>query len=300
MTRAGRASFVVPLASVDHKSEEAVIKQLSIPKEIDAKDSGRGPQVNTNVRTSAPTQPAFDEAFSTSVGISSSPLAPQWSTPGRRPSGGTASTPPPYASPQGSPSSTSYHQMSLPELQTRKKELKQQLKQYDMNFARQHGRMPVKSEKEPIRHLYENYNALKSQIQLMEQEGQHLPPSVVQTRSSPRSMSPPLAVVSGPDSSDESPPSKSIMRPRRKQKRASPPLSDNPPSAAPPQDLAALKAEKQQLHQMLRSYEKDFFREHKRQVSSFADIKPVASQYRRYKEIKKAIATLQQQGNAQR
>jgi hypothetical protein len=190
--------------------------------------------------------------------------------------------------------------MSLPELQTRKKELKQQLKQYDMNFARQHGRMPVKSEKEPIRHLYENYNALKSQIQLMEQEGQHLPPSVVQTRSSPRSMSPPLAVVSGPDSSDESPPSKSIMRPRRKQKRASPPLSDNPPSAAPPQDLAALKAEKQQLHQMLRSYEKDFFREHKRQVSSFADIKPVASQYRRYKEIKKAIATLQQQGNAQR
>ncbi len=300
MTRAGRASFVVPLASVDHKSEEAVIKQLSIPKEIDAKDSGRGPQVNTNVRTSAPTQPAFDEAFSTSVGSSSSPLAPQWSTPGRRPSGGTASTPPPYASPQGSPSSTSYHQMSLPELQTRKKELKQQLKQYDMNFARQHGRMPVKSEKEPIRHLYENYNALKSQIQLMEQEGQHLPPSVVQTRSSPRSMSPPLAVVSGPDSSDESPPSKSIMRPRRKQKRASPPLSDNPPSAAPPQDLAALKAEKQQLHQMLRSYEKDFFREHKRQVSSFADIKPVASQYRRYKEIKKAIATLQQQGNAQR
>ena len=114
-------------------------------------------------------------------------------------------------------------------------------------------------------------------------------------------MSPPLAVVSGPDSSDESPPSTSIMRPRRKQKRPSPPLSDNPPSAAPPQDLAALKAEKQQLHQMLRSYEKDFFREHKRQVSSFADIKPVASQYRRYKEIKKAIATLQQQqGNAQR
>jgi hypothetical protein len=41
---------------------------------------------------------------------------------------------------------------------------------------------------------------------------------------------------------------------------------------------------------MLRSYEKDFFKQHKRQVSSFADIRPVASQYRRYKEIKKAIA----------
>ena len=56
------------------------------------------------------------------------------------------------------------------------------------------------------------------------------------------------------------------------------------------QDLASLKAEKATLHQMLRSYEKDFFKQHKRQVSSFADIRPVAGQYRRYKEIKKAIA----------
>jgi hypothetical protein len=55
-------------------------------------------------------------------------------------------------------------------------------------------------------------------------------------------------------------------------------------------DLTSLKAEKATLHQMLRSYEKDFFKQHKRQVSSFADIRPVASQYRRYKEIKKAIA----------
>ena len=61
-------------------------------------------------------------------------------------------------------------------------------------------------------------------------------------------------------------------------------------SDAASQDLASLKAEKATLHQMLRSYEKDFFRQHKRQVSSFADIRPVAAQYRRYKEIKKAIA----------
>jgi len=305
MTRAGRASFVAPQPIVD-KSEDAVIKQLSIPREIDANER---PRISANARTVAPTQPAsFDESFSTSTAsTSSAPLAPQWSTPGRRTGSGSASTPPPYSSPQGSPSQTGavggYSQLSLPELQARKKELKQQLKQYDMNFARQHGRMPVKSEKEPIRHLYENYNALKSQIQMMEQEGQHLPPAVVQTqRPSPRSMSPPLAVVSGPDS-DESPPSASIMRPRRKPKRPSPPLAEGSatsPSGAQPQDLAALKAEKQQLHQMLRSYEKDFFREHKRQVSSFADIKPVASQYRRYKEIKKAIATLQQQQGGER
>lgn len=78
---------------------------------------------------------------------------------------------------------------------------------------------------------------------------------------------------------------------------SSPPMTQvsGTPSAAPPQDLAALKAEKGHLHQMLRSYEKDFYREHNRQVSSFADIKPVAAQYRRYKEIKKAIAALQKE-----
>jgi hypothetical protein len=77
----------------------------------------------------------------------------------------------------------------------------------------------------------------------------------------------------------------------------SPPIATSPAPPVPPsQDLAALKAEKGQLHQMLLSYEKDFFKEHIRQVSSFADIKPVASQYRRYKEIKKAIAALQQGG----
>ena len=53
--------------------------------------------------------------------------------------------------------------------------------------------------------------------------------------------------------------------------------------------VASLAAEKATLHQMLLSYEKDFFEQHKRQVSSAADIRPVVAQYRRYKEIKKAI-----------
>ena len=78
----------------------------------------------------------------------------------------------------------------------------------------------------------------------------------------------------------------------------SPPVASTSPAppSGPSADLAALKAEKVHLHQMLRSYEKDFYKEHKRQVSSFADIKPVASQYRRYKEIKKSIAALQGSG----
>lgn len=166
--------------------------------------------------------------------------------------------------------------LSFADLQARKRDLKQQLKQYDMNFARRTGRMPVKAEKEPIRHLYEAYNALKNQITAMEKESRQTT-SVV----SP----PPVASIPVP-----LPPTSDRHRLSIEEPRPTLPRKSKVP--APSADLAALKAEKSQLHQMLRAYEKDFFRENNRQVSSFADIKPVASQYRRYKEIKKAIAAL--------
>jgi hypothetical protein len=164
--------------------------------------------------------------------------------------------------------------------------------------------MPVKAEKEPIRHLYEGYNTLKTHIGTAEQEGRHQSPAL-----SPATSPLPQRTVSPSDSlSDDSPAKASPLPARSKRKlpkTASPPIASglassaaatlpSTPSGAPSQDLSALKVEKGQLHQMLRSYEKDFYKENKRQVSSFADIKPVASQYRRYKEIKKAIAALQQ------
>jgi len=54
--------------------------------------------------------------------------------------------------------------LSLTDLHQRKQDLKETLKQYDINFARSHGRMPRKREKEPVRPLYEHYNALKLHI----------------------------------------------------------------------------------------------------------------------------------------
>ena len=51
--------------------------------------------------------------------------------------------------------------LSLPELLERKRELKHRLKEYDVKFKIEHGRMPDKVEKEPIRYLYDRYNALK-------------------------------------------------------------------------------------------------------------------------------------------
>jgi hypothetical protein len=198
--------------------------------------------------------------------------------------------------------------MTLPELQARKRDLKSQLKQYDMHFARKHGRMPIKAEKEPIRHLYESYNFLKTQITTMEHEQRRLPPPLKSPSSSvvvfpQRTVSPTSGSESGQSATEDagfSASPKTARGKRKVPKSASPPIASAPSAASSksslPTDLASLKIEKGQLHQMLRSYEKDFFREHKRQVSSFADIKPVASQYRRYKEIKRAIAAQQQMG----
>ncbi|CAB9517129.1 Probable LIM domain-containing serine/threonine-protein kinase DDB [Seminavis robusta] len=57
---------------------------------------------------------------------------------------------------------------SLSELQEMKKDLKEQLKQFDIQFAQSHGRMPNKTEKEVIRPLYNHYNTLKDYISPLE------------------------------------------------------------------------------------------------------------------------------------
>ena len=194
-------------------------------------------------------------------------------------------------------------QMSLPELQQRKRELKQQLKTYDLNFHAQHGRMPEKREKEPIRHLYESYNAYKNQIAVIEKGEAQPGPGTAAFRGRDILVSTPPPVKETPDQlspSGQSPVSKSPTNegtPSPKNDISSTGRTSEASKSsdeAIPQDLASLKAEKATLHQLLRSYEKDFFKQHKRQVSSFGDIRPVAGQYRRYKEIKKAIAQLQE------
>ena len=165
----------------------------------------------------------------------------------------------------------------LQDLQRQKRELKSQLKQYDYNFRRQHGRMPVKTEKEPIRHLYETYNSLKAKITQIESDQNSMSdggtstgsPSFGPKSTSPRSLaSPPLSII-----------------------------NNNSPNS-PNTTLDMLRQEKGQLHQTLRSYERNFFQTHGRQVSSFEDIRPVAAQYRRYKEIKRTIGSLQEEERA--
>lgn len=205
---------------------------------------------------------------------------------------------------------------SLPELQTRKRELKQELKKYDVTFFNQNGRMPVKAEKEPIRHLYEKYNQLKNRITAVERDPsliQQLAPSQQPTqqqqptqhntgsrrKSSMNMPSSPDNIISNNVSPRNEPPNSHNLQNHTRNdsysRHSNTVSSTSSPttSSSLSQDLGALKTEKQTLHQMLRSYEKDFFKKYNRQVSSYADIRPVASQYRRYKEIKKSIVALQ-------
>lgn len=293
LSRAGRMVHARPSDTIQTPGQDSVLgplKELSIPTEI-----GDNRQENSFSANGVGLGPV---AFGFQGRGANQTLAPQWGNQiVRRRSGSgegfapSSSIPKPAASlagPAGGNSSGDYSRMSLSDLQARKRDLKQQLKQYDMNFARKHGRMPVKAEKEPIRHLYEKYNSLKSQITNMEQDGRQSA-SPIALQQSPAMIAQRTVSPVGSDS-EESGPKRSYNMVQRVS-----PTSNASPSGAPTptQDLSALKAEKGRLHQMLRSYEKDFFKEHQRQVSSFADIRPVASQYRRYKEIKKAITALQ-------
>jgi hypothetical protein len=308
-SRAGRAQECTAVASSSSRStHDHLVNQLSIPVEISEETATPSPLGTSSVL----------------------PMAPQWTSKvvhQQLTSGGSATEnyatsvpllPCPNGAPvplafQGAPPAVAATSEtgSLKELQARKHELKQQLKQYDMRFARQHGRMPVNAEKEPIRHLYERYKALKSQIMRMEQG--ECSASQASAASSPSPPDHGTAFTSDHDCRSTGTRGPLLSNSRHEVRRASspspPPLvashsgssndlisavGSSPTSAASSlPDLAALNAARRQLHQILQSYEKSFFKEHRRQVSCFADIRPVASQYRRYKEIKKAIAALQ-------
>jgi hypothetical protein len=175
---------------------------------------------------------------------------------------------PASSAPMQGPSASDLAHMTVAERHTHKKGFKQQLKQYDKNFVWEHGRMPVKAEKEPIRHLYQGYNTLKARIRLAEKEGRHLQsPPVLSPSTSPLQK---RAIFPSYSLNDDTTGGGTVLG-----------------------SLRLLRAASGQLHQMLRSYEKDFYKVNKRAVSSFADIQPVASQYCQYEKLKKAIAAHQ-------
>lgn len=178
-----------------------------------------------------------------------------------------------------------YKSLTTADLLNEKKKLKDKLKSFDKKFYQKNGRMPSKDEKEPIRHLYELYNALKIFISGREKErkggggrnGGDKDVGGFEGKGGEERRGTGIRRGGAPEFSN----------------MISPKLPHSP-IASQSERLADLKTEKQTLHQQLRTYEREFLRQNERQVSSYADIKPVAALYRRYKDIKKEIAALQE------
>jgi hypothetical protein len=300
------SNFVMKYAT---KSSARPFNHLSIPMDMGFDDVVADPSVS-RTRLETRTGQRGDDNVEVEMVSANSP-SPNWRNRQQRSPQQTGCAISPIASHSNSPlpslrsrnSQPDVSVMSLAELQQRKRELKQQLKLYDMNFHQQHGRMPEKREKEPIRHLYESYNAYKNQISVIEKGEAQPGPGTAAFRGVSNAIPTDIALmqqnVSSPTFNAGNTSPRDVEYTRRSPSgnisyasatEDSTEEVDSPPDMMLEQDLASLKAEKATLHQMLRSYEKDFFKQHKRQVSSFTDIRPVASQYRRYKEIKKAIA----------
>ena len=203
------------------------------------------------------------------------------------------------------PSIEEIRSWNLEDLVVKKNDLKQQLKKFDIQFARRNGRVPVKEEKEPIRLLYNVYNEMKDQICLKTHENTEDNGWVA--------LEVPLDNVNEKNSSDigttDTQTVDSLLhinnqgssRPCEEIKgfvfgSLGCKLGNSPWEAMVVEtDLAALsreealakwKEETGRLYKLLKTYEKDFFQEHNRQVGCRADIKPVMSFYRRYNKLK--------------
>ncbi|GBG34079.1 Hypothetical Protein FCC1311_103022 [Hondaea fermentalgiana] len=147
-----------------------------------------------------------------------------------------------------------------------KRALKARLKRFDEDFFRVHGRKPVRLDKEPIRHLYEEYNALKRRINE-------------------------LGMGNGDDKFREA----SSLRSRSGSEGSMDAHSHDggPQRGGQPRSIETLLGEKRALQTQLREFERKFEIDNKRKIRCAADIKGLEREYRRYKELKETLASLQ-------
>lgn len=159
------------------------------------------------------------------------------------------------------------------ELARRKAELKSQLKAFNMDFMKQHGREPEKADKEVIRHLYEEYNGIKSELKIalgdmsQRQAGRSAHDEHKRRRSGD------VIGASAPSDNAQAGASTTVE--------------------ADEDRVAALVKEKQALHTLLKEYEKNFQAKYHRAVFSHEDIVPVAREFERYQEVKQLLSNLQ-------
>lgn len=205
-------------------------------------------------------------------------------------------------------------------LRDEKTALKRTLRAFDNTFAEEHGRQPSKGEKEHLRPQYTRYHELKGLIAAAEAEleaaqsgaaataapapaasaaatlaaaslSRRRADSVISTTSAPGTG----AGGGGGGEEEEEEEGEEPMGARDAQLEggtagsgtvAASRGSSSGGTGGAPGGLAALKAEKRQLQEVLRDYEKDFAAKHGRGVKYVKDIAPVADKYQRYKHLK--------------
>eukprot|EP00595_Chromulina_sp_UTEXLB2642_P002659 CAMPEP_0196763804 /NCGR_PEP_ID=MMETSP1095-20130614/4815_1 /TAXON_ID=96789 ORGANISM="Chromulina nebulosa, Strain UTEXLB2642" /NCGR_SAMPLE_ID=MMETSP1095 /ASSEMBLY_ACC=CAM_ASM_000446 /LENGTH=485 /DNA_ID=CAMNT_0042117839 /DNA_START=762 /DNA_END=2219 /DNA_ORIENTATION=- len=167
------------------------------------------------------------------------------------------------------------------ELSIQKKEVKKLLKKFDEDFIAVHKRQPKKADKEVMRPMYENYNNIKSKYEelrkVIERQLGSIPDELTE------------------DNSQFNNDSDRNIRKRSVDLDAEAKRSSNEnPVIAKKRQLLQLSEEKKNLHAYLKSYESDFNKSHGRPVMNEEDIKPVAHEYQRYKELKVMVKNLKE------
>jgi len=154
--------------------------------------------------------------------------------------------------------------LSRVELATEKKRVKQELKQYDLDFRKQFSRLPSHTEKEPMRPLYVYYRRLKSTITQAEQL----------KHASRESMT---AVQDDGET------------PRTRLHSGNNAQSVEDHIAVLEARIETLQAEKSTVRKKLQAFQENFVRENNRKIRFHKDILPIEREYRAHKNLKEEI-----------
>jgi leucyl aminopeptidase (aminopeptidase T) len=196
------------------------------------------------------------------------------------------------------------------EINQEKKNVKNELKLYDSAFIKIFARPPARADKEPMRPLYMYYQNLRKAISKKAyakaggvakklQSNQSNTGSITSLGSGAGSLGSNFSNISiGANSEEDKSSSKTKI-----------PFTEEEAKKAPPEELMkklGLENEKElkkQIHEFMKerkhlrrvldTFQKEFLKTYNRKLRFTKDISPVASEFKRYKELKKEIAKLE-------
>eukprot|EP00602_Paraphysomonas_sp_CaronLab_P005252 CAMPEP_0185037660 /NCGR_PEP_ID=MMETSP1103-20130426/32388_1 /TAXON_ID=36769 /ORGANISM="Paraphysomonas bandaiensis, Strain Caron Lab Isolate" /LENGTH=723 /DNA_ID=CAMNT_0027575741 /DNA_START=151 /DNA_END=2322 /DNA_ORIENTATION=- len=203
--------------------------------------------------------------------------------------------------------SISQAQQRYRECMEMKRQLKRNLKKFDDDFFARKGRVPRKADKEVMRPQYQKYHEVRAELERLKEEiigalG-HFPSELEDGRGGTLSSAPSpsgwaehfsreSSIDTMSEDDDMGSGNGMMMSSDAEQDQPRSNGANSTPATAPAKGVDALINEKKQLHAYLKTFEKEFNRVNGRHVMHPEDIKPVAEEYQRYKELKKILKDL--------